>query len=66
MRQPRAAADGEQCWGPHSRSFKDVFNAAQHELQDTFGMELAELPSREKVTLRQKRGEQSAMQSRAR
>ncbi|KAF2020458.1 MAGE-domain-containing protein [Aaosphaeria arxii CBS 175.79] len=41
--------------GSHSRMFKQVFDAANAELLDTFGMELAELPNREKVTMRQKR-----------
>ncbi|KAF2107475.1 MAGE family-domain-containing protein [Lophiotrema nucula] len=41
--------------GSHSRSFKQVFDAANSHLLDTFGMEMVELPNREKVTTRQKR-----------
>jgi len=36
--------------------FKDVFDAANSQLMDTFGMMLVELPNREKVTMKQKRG----------
>lgn len=39
------------------RRFREVFSAAQVELRSVFGMEMAELPGREKVTLAQKRGE---------
>lgn len=39
-----------------SRKFKEVFNAAQVELRSVFGMEMVELPGREKVTVQQKRG----------
>jgi hypothetical protein len=38
------------------RSFKGVFTEAQDMLRDVFGMEMAELPVRDKVTLQQKRG----------
>ena len=38
------------------RKFKAVFNAAQMELRSVFGMEMVELPAREKVTVAQKRG----------
>ncbi|KAF2198285.1 MAGE-domain-containing protein [Delitschia confertaspora ATCC 74209] len=40
----------------HARSFKDIFNTAQYQLQDTFGMQMEELPNREKVTVKQRRG----------
>jgi len=39
-----------------SRQFKPVFNQAQLHLRDVFGMEMMELPSKEKVTLQQRRG----------
>lgn len=42
--------------GSHSRQFKQVFDAANSFLLDTFGMELVELPNKEKTTMRQKRG----------
>ena len=38
------------------RAFKNVFQTAQHQLRTVFGMEMIELPGREKVTLQQKRG----------
>jgi MAGE family len=42
--------------GGHGRQFKEVFAQAQFMLQTTFGMEMEELPVREKVTNAQKRG----------
>jgi melanoma-associated antigen len=42
--------------GTSSRQFKPVFAEAQLMLQDTFGMEMVELPKAEKVTAQQKRG----------
>jgi hypothetical protein len=42
--------------GLHTRLFKDVFNRANAELMDVFGMQLVELPKAERVTMRQKRG----------
>lgn len=42
--------------GTHSRQFKAVFDAANSQLLDTFGMEMVELPNKEKTTIRQKRG----------
>lgn len=36
--------------------FKDVFNQANSELMDVFGVQMVELPKAERVTLRQKRG----------
>lgn len=38
------------------RMFKEVFLEAQNMLRDVFGMEMMELPAREKVTLQQRRG----------
>ena len=40
------------------RQFKHVFNEAQDQLRSVFGMELTELPQREKVTISQKRAAQ--------
>lgn len=42
-----------------SRQFKTVFNAAQEVLRMTFGMQLTELPGKEKVSIQQRRGAQS-------
>lgn len=41
--------------GSHSRQFKAVFAQAQLQLRQVFGMELVELPVKDKVTLQQKR-----------
>ncbi|KAF2260891.1 MAGE-domain-containing protein [Lojkania enalia] len=46
---------GQKVLGSHSRAFKQVFEAANAQLMDTFGMEMVELPNKEKVTTRQKR-----------
>jgi hypothetical protein len=43
--------------GNNSRQFKTVWAQAQDRLGQVFGMEMVELPSREKLTLQQKRGE---------
>ncbi|KAJ5130742.1 uncharacterized protein N7515_006781 [Penicillium bovifimosum] len=40
-----------------SRQFKLVFEQAQRELRHRFGMEMNELPAREKITISQRRGE---------
>lgn len=40
------------------RQFKLIFNEAQSQLRDVFGMELTELPIKEKVTITQKRAAQ--------
>ncbi|KAI1354041.1 MAGE protein [Xylaria sp. FL0043] len=40
--------------GTQARSFKRVFDGAQEQLQKIFGMEMAELPVREKRTLKDK------------
>jgi hypothetical protein len=42
---------------PGSRQFKYVFDNAQKQLRERFGMEMVEQPSKEKVTISQKRGE---------
>ena len=43
--------------GPHARRFKEIFQLAQQELREVFGMTMVELPLREKVTISQRRGE---------
>lgn len=40
-----------------ARQFKIVFEQAQKELKTRFGMEMSELPAREKTTITQRRGE---------
>jgi len=42
------------------RQFKNVFDAAQLALRQTFGMEMVELPAKEKVTMIQKRQAQKS------
>ncbi len=42
--------------GSHSRLFRDVFNRANSQLQQVFGMQMIELPKADRVTMRQKRG----------
>jgi DNA-binding PadR family transcriptional regulator len=44
----------------NSRQFKAVFAEAQTQLRGTFGMEMTELPLREKVTLAQRRAAQKS------
>lgn len=39
-----------------SRQFKVVFEAAQRELRTIFGMQMEELPSKEKYSISQRRG----------
>ncbi|KAF2150999.1 MAGE-domain-containing protein [Myriangium duriaei CBS 260.36] len=41
--------------GTHNRQFKAVFAQAQQQLRHVFGMEMTELPAREKITMQQKR-----------
>jgi len=43
--------------GKQRGRFKKTFDAAQLQLQTKFGMEMVELPVREKVTLKEKRGQ---------
>jgi hypothetical protein len=40
-----------------SRQFKVIFDETQRVLRSRFGMELVELPAREKVTITQRRGQ---------
>ncbi|KAI5464216.1 MAGE family-domain-containing protein [Mariannaea sp. PMI_226] len=48
--------------GSQGRSFKRIFSLAQQQLRDVWGMELRELPVREKMSLQEKR---AAMRSNA-
>ncbi|KAK9777361.1 putative MAGE family-domain-containing protein [Seiridium cardinale] len=50
--------------GNNARSFKRVFDGAQLQLRQVFGMEMAELPVKEKRTLKEKQ-KQSATQRKA-
>ncbi|KZM25671.1 uncharacterized protein EKO05_0003272 [Ascochyta rabiei] len=45
----------ERVLGTHARLFRPVFEQANSELMDVFGMAMAELPKAERVTARQKR-----------
>ncbi|KAI9833054.1 MAG: hypothetical protein M1819_003887 [Sarea resinae] len=55
-RQPIRRADvGTKVLGQYSRQFKAVFEEAQTQLRDKFGMEMIELPIKEKVTISQRR-----------
>jgi hypothetical protein len=47
----------EKVLGSQGRQFKKVFDQAQSDLRSVFGMEMVELPAKEKVTIRQRRGE---------
>ena len=40
-----------------ARQFKVVFEAAQKVLREKFGMQMVELPARERVTIHDRRGE---------
>jgi hypothetical protein len=58
QRRPIRRADiSEKVLGSQGRHFKAVFDQAQLDLQAVFGMELRELPAKDKVTLQQRRGE---------
>ncbi|KAF1958490.1 MAGE-domain-containing protein [Byssothecium circinans] len=46
---------GQKVLGTHTRKFKAVFDAANSQLMDIFGMQLEELPNKGKHTMRQKR-----------
>jgi DNA-binding PadR family transcriptional regulator len=47
--------------GANSRSFKKVFDDAQKILMDTFGLQLVELPTREKTSLKDRRAQATQM-----
>ncbi|KAI9817621.1 MAG: hypothetical protein M1832_004625 [Thelocarpon impressellum] len=58
-RQPIRRQDiGSKVLGSNGRRFKVVFEGAQRVLKATFGMEMVELPVREKVTISQRRAAQ--------
>lgn len=58
QRRPIRRADvSEKVLGSQGRQFKKVFEEAQIELRSVFGMEMVELPAREKITLQERRGE---------
>jgi hypothetical protein len=58
QRRPIRRADiTEKVLGSQGREFKTVFEQAQTDLRAVFGMELRELPAKDKVTLQQRRGE---------
>lgn len=50
-----ACADTGQVLGNQGRSFKRIFALAQKQLKHVWGMELRELPVREKMSLQEKR-----------
>lgn len=57
QRRPIRRADiSEKVLGSQGRQFKRVFEQAQADLQAVFGMELRELPAKDKITLQQRRG----------
>lgn len=51
----RRAANTGTVLGEHPRAFKRVFALAQEQLRRLFGMEMRQLPVREKLTLEEKR-----------
>ncbi|KAL4911549.1 hypothetical protein BDW74DRAFT_164985 [Aspergillus multicolor] len=58
-RQPIRRVDvTNKVLGEGSRQFKVVFEGAQKVLAETFGMQLSELPQKEKVTIQQRRAAQ--------
>lgn len=58
QRRPIRRADiSEKVLGSQGRQFKSVFERAQLDLRAVFGMEMVELPARDKVTLQQRRSE---------
>ncbi|KAL9056520.1 MAG: hypothetical protein Q9162_002896 [Coniocarpon cinnabarinum] len=60
-RKPIRRADiTDKALSHRSRAFKSVFDATQLALRQTFGMEMVELPAKEKVTLKDKRAAQKS------
>lgn len=60
-RRPIRRTDiSEKVLGSSSRAFKKVFEDANKQLQNVFGMTLTELPQKEKITTAQKRQAQKA------
>lgn len=65
-RRPIRRADiSEKVLGNNGRQFKAVFAQAQAQLRAVFGMEMVELPVRDKVTLQQRRGKPRSAPQRA-
>ncbi|TGZ84659.1 MAGE-domain-containing protein [Ascodesmis nigricans] len=62
-RTPIRRTDMSTVLGSGSRKFQEVFNRAQEELRKVFGMEMVELPLREKTKLSQRRAAQSSDKS---
>lgn len=61
QRRPLRRGDiSEKVLGAQGRQFKNVFAQAQGHLRDVFGMEMVELPAKEKVTLQQRRAAQKS------
>jgi hypothetical protein len=50
FRKFAAANDSYVVFGKHKVPFKQVFDEAQEQLRNKFGMEMIELPSKEKTT----------------
>jgi len=48
-------------FGKHKVSFKQVFDEAQEQLRNKFGMEMIELPSKEKITKKARIGNASTL-----
>lgn len=46
----------EKVFGKHKAPFQQVFGEAQIQLRNKFGMEMVELPLKEKITLKERRG----------
>lgn len=59
----RRADISHKVLGSHGRQFRAVFDAAQLALRQTFGMELIELPAREKISLKDRRAAQKSQAS---
>lgn len=56
QRRPLRRGDiTEKVLGTNGRQFKNVFNQAQLHLRTVFGVELVELPAKERITLQQRR-----------
>lgn len=61
IRQPLKRTDiSSKVLGTQGRMFKSIFDQAQRELREIFGMQLVELPMREKTKLSQRRAAQNS------
>ena len=52
----KSTADKPVIGKQRGNNFRKVFGAAQDQLRAKFGMEMMELPGKEKVTIKEKRG----------